>query len=137
MIDGLKYVDRLSPVVKKRIAVIGALVSLLPLGQPLAIGTGAFLTSAAVMLAAPAKVNAESAVFYFNRGYSKYELEDYSGAIADYSKVIKINSSYASAYTNRGIAKQKLGDMKGACADWRESASLGIENAAQWVRNEC
>ena len=44
---------------KKRTAVIGVLVSLLPIGQPLVIGTGAVLTSAAVMLSAPEKVNAQ------------------------------------------------------------------------------
>ena len=48
---------------KKRTAVIGALVSLLPLGQPLFIGTGAVLTSAAVMIAVPEKAKAESAFF--------------------------------------------------------------------------
>ena len=58
---------------KKRTAVLGALVSLLPLGQPLVIGTGAVFMSAGVMLSLPAKVNAESATFYFNRGYNKGE----------------------------------------------------------------
>ena len=56
---------------KKRTAVIGALVSLLPLGQPLVIGTGAALTSAGVILTVPEKAKAESAVFYYNRGIDK------------------------------------------------------------------
>ena len=43
---------------KKRTAIIGALVSLLPVGQPLVIGTGAVLTSTAVMVSIPAEVNA-------------------------------------------------------------------------------
>ena len=45
---------------KKRTVVIGALVSLLPIGQPLVIGTGAALTSTAVMLAAPESAKAET-----------------------------------------------------------------------------
>ncbi len=44
---------------KKRIAVITALVSLMPLGQPLVIGTGTVLTSMAAILASPEKVNAQ------------------------------------------------------------------------------
>ncbi len=44
---------------QKRTALIGTLVSLLPIGQPLVIGTGTALTSAAVMLTVPKKVNAQ------------------------------------------------------------------------------
>ena len=45
---------------KKRNVIIGTLVSLLPVGQPLVIGTGAVLTSTAVMVSIPAVVNAET-----------------------------------------------------------------------------
>ena len=50
---------------KKRTAVFGALVSLLPLGQQLIIGTGAALTSSAVILSIPEKVNSENIDYYF------------------------------------------------------------------------
>ena len=56
---------------KKRTAVIGALVSLLPMGQPLFIRTGVVLTSAAGMLAVPESAQAESASFYFDRALKK------------------------------------------------------------------
>tara|TARA_B100000700_G_scaffold314504_1_gene401182 strand:+ start:2700 stop:2879 length:180 start_codon:yes stop_codon:yes gene_type:complete len=56
---------------KKRTAVIGALVSLLPLGQPLVIGTGAALTITVMMFSVPEKAHAESVDFYFNRGIKK------------------------------------------------------------------
>ena len=93
---------------KKRTAVLGALVSLLPIGQPLVIGTGAVLTSAAVMLSVPEKANAESSAFYINRGNEKYQSGDYYGAISDYNKAIEINPRDADAYYNRGIAKDNL-----------------------------
>ena len=122
---------------KKHTAIFGAMVSLMPMGQPLMIGTGTVLTSAAVMLSVPEKAQAESAAFYYNRGVDKYKDGNYYGAIADYTKAIEINPRYADAYRNRGIAKENIGDMKGACADWRKASSLGENDAAQWVSNQC
>ena len=74
---------------------------------------------------------------YNKRGWSKYMLEDYYAAIADFSKAIEMDSSNPWAYRNRGLAKENLGDMKGACADWRMAYSFGQEDASQWVRNQC
>ena len=39
---------------------------------------------------------------YFNIGFSKYELGDYSGAILDYSKAIELDPEFKEAYSNRG-----------------------------------
>ena len=94
------------PYLKKRTAIIGALVSLMPLGQPLLIGTGTVLTSAAVMLTVPERAKAETAAFYYNRGNDKYDAGDYYGAIADYSKAIEINPKLFQAYYGRAIAKR-------------------------------
>ncbi len=159
---------------KKRITAIAAALSLMPLGQSFLIGTGAALTSTAVMLSVPQRVKAESAEFYFKRAFAKEEAGDYSGAILDYTKAIeeytmseenlatsygnrgmvkdKIGDTYGAIsdlnkaikidpsrnkYRGRGIAKERIGDMKGACADWRKASSLGDEEAAKWVRNQC
>ena len=67
---------------KNRTALIGTFLSLLPLGQPLVVGTGAVFTSSAVILSTPEKARAESADFYFNRGLNKENAGDYSGANA-------------------------------------------------------
>ena len=40
-----------------------------------------------------------------NRGNEKYELKQYTEAIADYDKAIELDPNYAAAYTNRGFAK--------------------------------
>ena len=56
---------------KKRTAFIGAILSLIPLGQPLLIKTGVVLSSTGLMIALPKKVNAETSTFYFNRAYNK------------------------------------------------------------------
>ncbi len=109
---------------KKRTAAIGALVSLLPMGQPLVIGTGAILTSAAVLLSAPEKAQAESASFYYNRGNDKSDAGDYYGAISDYSKAIEINPRDAIAYYNRGYSKNELKDYRGAIVDFTKAIEI-------------
>jgi tetratricopeptide (TPR) repeat protein len=58
---------------------------------------------------------------YNNRGLAKYQLVDYRGAVADYTKAIKIDPNYAATYTNRGAAKAKLGDYRGAIADYNKT----------------
>jgi len=44
---------------------------------------------------------------YFNSGSAKSDLQDYYGAISDYSKAIEIEPKAYGAYFNRGIAKLK------------------------------
>jgi tetratricopeptide (TPR) repeat protein len=61
---------------------------------------------------------------YLNRGVSKYFLEDYSGAIADYTKAIEIDPNYALAYYNRGVSKYSLDDYSGAIADYTKAIEI-------------
>tara|TARA_B100000700_G_scaffold314504_1_gene401179 strand:+ start:872 stop:1450 length:579 start_codon:yes stop_codon:yes gene_type:complete len=117
---------------KKRTAIIGALVSLLPMGQPLVIGTGAAFISSAVILSAPEKAKAESAVFYYNRGVDKSNAGDYYGAISDYNKAIEINPRYADAYYNRGLAKRKSGDNYGAISDYSKAIEITPMNESAY-----
>ena len=49
----------------KRTALIGAILSLIPISQPLLFKTGVALSSFAVILFVPEKVFANSADFYF------------------------------------------------------------------------
>ena len=93
---------------KKRTAFIGAILSLIQLGQPLFIKTGVFLSSSAVMVSLPEKVNAETSTFYFNRAYEKGKNGDYYGAISDYTKAIDINPKNSKAFYNRGWNKGQL-----------------------------
>ena len=83
---------------KKRTAFIGAILSLIPLGQPLLIKTGVFLSTTGLILSVPVKVQAGDSSYYFNRAYDKAERGDYYGAISDYTKAIEINPTNASAY---------------------------------------
>ncbi len=103
---------------KKRTAAIGALVLLLPLGQPLVMGTCVALTSAGVILTVPNKAKAETAKYYFDRGFEKaYEKKDNFGAIADYTKAININPKYWDAYYFRALSKVFVQDYFGSIFD--------------------
>ena len=122
---------------KKRTAFIGAFLSLLPIAQPLLIGTGTALTSSAVMLTVPEKVKAENAEFHRNRAIKKGNAEDWYGSISEFNKAIKINPKDGSLYWGRGIAKWFIDDMKGACSDWRKASSLGIKETGKLSKENC
>ena len=77
----------------------------------------------------PEDANVEDVEVYFNRGFSKNELGDYTGAIADYSKAIELNPEYVEAYFNRGFAKNGLGDYTGAIADYSKAIEFNPGNA--------
>ena len=53
---------------KLRNTAIATALSLIPVGQPLVIGTGAALSTAGVILAVPEKAKAESDSYYNNLG---------------------------------------------------------------------
>ena len=55
---------------------------------------------------------------YYNRGLQKRHLEDYKGAIADYSNAISLRLDYYKAYNNRGYAKLLTEDYSGAISDF-------------------
>ena len=56
---------------KKRTAFIGAILSLIPLGQPLIVKTGVALSSTGLMLLVSEKVYARDNSYYFNRAFDK------------------------------------------------------------------
>ena len=109
---------------KQRAVFIGAILSLMPLGQPLLIKTGIALVTSKIVILNSDSAIAESAEFYNKRGNEKYDAEDYKGAISDVSKAIKINPQYADAYYNRGLAKENLKDFEGAISDYSSSIEI-------------
>ncbi len=64
-----------------------------------------------------------------NRGVDKSILEDYIGAIDDYSKIIEIDPDNTLAYLNRGKNKKRIEDFQGAIEDFDKAISTkGGEN---------
>ena len=74
---------------------------------------------------------------YNNRGASKAKLQDYQGAIADYSKAIELNPNYIEAYYNRGILKFILNQKNSACLDWSKAGELGDGDAYDRIKENC
>ena len=112
----------------RRTTALAAALSLLPLGQPLLLGSTTALATAAVVLSTQA-AHAQSAGEFFNRGNAKYRLRDYQGAIADYTKAIQIDPQDAFSYVNRGNAKKGLGDHQGAIADYSKAIEINPQDA--------
>ena len=120
---------------KKRTAVIGALVSLLPMGQPLVIGTGAVLTSAGVMLTITEKVNAESIEYYLGKLEEIYDKEGEEYRTIFYAnEILKTNPYSEDAYWYRAYAKVEIGKYYEGIADYTKSIKLG-DNDSMTLNN--
>ena len=113
---------------KKRTAFIGAILSLISLGQPLLIKTGVVLSTIGLILSFPEKAQAESADFYFERAFEKGNNGDHYGAISDYTKAIEIDPNDSQAYYNRGWNKGKLKDYYGAISDYTKAIEINPNN---------
>ncbi|WP_354000913.1 tetratricopeptide repeat protein [Gloeocapsopsis sp. IPPAS B-1203] len=70
---------------------------------------------------------------YNDRGLAQFNLQNYEGAIADFSLAIRLNANDARAYYNRGCACQKHGDEHNAIHDFTQSLRLNPVNVAAYV----
>ena len=112
---------------KKRTAFIGAILSLIPFGQPLLFKTGVIVATAKIVIFNSDWAIAESAEFYYERGNDKYDAEDYKGALKDYKKAIKINPQYSDAFNNRGNVKLDLNLYKEAIKDFTKAIEFSSQ----------
>ena len=110
---------------KKRTAFIVAILSFIPLGQPLVIKTSAVLSITGLMLSIPEKLYADTYNFYFQKALNKSDKGEIDDALAAYTMAIEIEPTNPIAYEGRGFEKFLSGDKKGGCVDWRKSLSLG------------
>lgn len=55
---------------------------------------------------------------YYNRGNSKFAMQDFEGAKEDYSKALNLNKELFDAIYNLGLAKFYLEDYKGAISEF-------------------
>ena len=119
---------------KKRTAFIGAILSLIPLGQPLIIKTGLFLSTTGLMLAVSENVYARNSAFFYNRGSDKAKKGDHYGAITDFTKAIEIDPQNDDAFYNRGNSKMELNDYYGAIADYTKAIKIKPASDAYYNR---
>jgi tetratricopeptide (TPR) repeat protein len=66
----------------------------------------------------PIHATKEKSEACYNRGLNKRYLNDFEGAISDYTLAIKIRPDYYKAFFNRGYAKLLLDDYQGAIDDY-------------------
>ena len=111
---------------KKRISFIGAVLSLIPFGQPSLINTGVVLSMTGLILSVPEKVNAESADFYLKKLEEMYLIKGEENTTIFYAnKLLQIDPSNIDAYWYRAYAKVELGLYEDGINDYKKSIALG------------
>ena len=80
------------------------------------------------------ELNDVEAMYFYERGHTKDELEDYKGAEEDFTEAIRSamgeeEDLIANGYYARGTIRLDLGNKKGAFEDWTRAAEMGRENA--------
>lgn len=83
------------------------------------------------------QINPAYASAYSVRGSVKLSLEDYRGAIVDYSRVLQIDSKYAEAYYFRGYANIVIGRKESGCLDLSKAGELGYQKAYDLIKEYC
>ncbi|MEI6455560.1 MAG: tetratricopeptide repeat protein [bacterium] len=92
------------------------------------------------------KPQANTTTIYNYRGNCKLKLNDYNGAVGDFSIAINYsassqtdNNTLKTTYYNRGLANYFLGNTNIACSDFNKSISLGLteSNLVQFIRQVC
>ncbi len=69
----------------------------------------------------------QTAEEYIKKGSDKFNLEDYVGAITEFTEAIKVNPSSEWAYSFRAEAHTKLGDYEAALKDYDTLVELNPE----------
>ena len=78
------------------------------------------------------KKETDNDIYYNNRGYAFYSLEEYEKAINDYSQAISLNSKESIYYTNRGGAYYDLKKYEEAIEDYSQAINLEPNNASYY-----
>lgn len=66
---------------------------------------------------------------YFQNGIARTRVNDYEGAIVDFTKAIEINPRYEDAYYFRAISKGFLSDYSGAIKDYDKVIEINPNNS--------
>ena len=118
---------------KQRTAFIGAILSLIPLGQPFFMKTGLSLSTTGLMLLVPKKVTAESAYFYDRQGLKEWKNNNFSGAVKNYTKAIELDPYNSRLYGKRGNAYYQLGNFYAAISDYNKTLNMDPYDQKIWT----
>ncbi|MCK9168436.1 MAG: tetratricopeptide repeat protein [Bacteroidales bacterium] len=71
-----------------------------------------------------------------NQAYGFFLQKEYNKALEMFSKLIESYPNTGKHYYNRAVVREMLRDITGACNDWQKALQLGIEEAAEYLK-EC
>ena len=88
------------------------------------------------------EINDVEAMYFYERGHAKDELEDYKGAEEDFTEAIRSamweeQDLIGLSYYARAYVRLDLENKKGACEDWTKAVEMGVENAAEALEEHC
>lgn len=63
-----------------------------------------------------------------NRGSTRFNLNDYKGALRDSNRLLGLDPNSACAYNNRGVLRRDVGDIAGAVRDLERAVALEPDN---------
>ena len=118
---------------KKRTALIGAILSLFPLGQSLVIKTSVFLSSAAAILSLPEKVNANDADYYYDLARYNFNEGKFKKVILNLNTSIKINPDFAAAYLARCGTRVNIREYEEAITDCQKAFQLNLKDSSNFI----
>tara|TARA_A100001011_G_scaffold398102_1_gene501360 strand:+ start:982 stop:1590 length:609 start_codon:yes stop_codon:yes gene_type:complete len=118
---------------KKRTAFIGAILSLIPLGQSILMKTGVVLSSSVVMLSLPEIVNANDADYYFDLARYNFNKGKFNEVISNLNTSIKINPYFAAAYLARCGTKVNIQEYEEAITDCEKAFQLNLQDSNNYI----
>lgn len=79
------------------------------------------------------KINPELFQAYFFRGVAKYNLGDYIGARADFTKTLSLHPYFSHAFHYRGISQEQLNNYNSAIKDFNAALEIDPVNPDVYV----
>ena len=88
------------------------------------------------------EINDVEAMYFYERGHAKDELEDFKGAEKDFTEAIRIagleeQDLIGGSYYARAYVRLDLENKKGACEDFTKAVEMKVENAAEAFEEHC
>ena len=88
------------------------------------------------------QLNDVEAMYFYERGHAKDELEDYKGAEEDFTEAIRSamweeQDLIGLSYYARAYVRLDLENKKGACEDFTKAVEMEVETAEEALNENC
>ena len=88
------------------------------------------------------EINDVEAMYFYERGQAKDELEDFKGAEEDFTEAIRSamweeQDLIGLSYYARAYVRLDLENKKGACEDFTKAVEMEVENAEEALKENC